>query len=168
MQLDEAKEKFLQTWGAFGSAWSISRTMAQIHALLLIEPEALSADDIMEKLRISRGNVNMNVRELMDWGLVRKEIRLGERKEYFVAEKDIWKVLRQIIIQRKKKELEPMLSLLAELSYLQPGENKEAEKAFTTTIKNIKSVAEDADKALDRLIKADEHWFFGTLMRMMR
>jgi len=71
--------------------------MAQIHALLLVSPEALSADEVMEDLAISRGNANMNLRELIDWGLVQKVIRPGERKEFFSAEKDIWKVARQII-----------------------------------------------------------------------
>ena len=70
MQLQEAKEKFVQAWGAFGTNWGINRTMAQVHALLLVSQQALSADDIMESLNISRGNANMNVRALIDWGLV--------------------------------------------------------------------------------------------------
>ena len=97
MDLQEGKEKFIQSWGALGSNWGINRTMAQIHALLLISPEALSADEIMKELQISRGNANMNIRALIDWGLVYKELKTGERKEYFVAEKDIWIVFQNII-----------------------------------------------------------------------
>ena len=100
MTLDEGKQKFLQSWGALGSSWGINRTMAQIHALLLISPEALSADEIMEELQISRGNANMNIRALIDWGLVFKELKPGERKEFFVAEKDMWEVVKCIITQR--------------------------------------------------------------------
>ncbi len=77
MELDEAKRKFTERWGTLGSAWGISRTMAQVHALLLVSSTALSTEDIMDQLQISRGNVNLNVRALMDWGLVRKELRIG-------------------------------------------------------------------------------------------
>ena len=82
MDWREGKERFLQAWGALGSEWGINRTMAQIHALLMIAPQALSADSVMEELTISRGNANMNLRALMDWGLVYKELRAGDRKEY--------------------------------------------------------------------------------------
>ncbi|MCB0678111.1 MAG: transcriptional regulator, partial [Saprospiraceae bacterium] len=112
MDLREGKEKFIQSWGALGSSWGVNRTMAQIHALLLISPEALSADEIMEDLMVSRGNANMNLRALIDWGLVYKELKPGERKEFFRAEKDMWEVVKKIITQRKKKELEPMLKVL--------------------------------------------------------
>ena len=69
----------------------------------------------MEELNISRGNTNMNIRELINWGLVERILLSGERKEYFLAEKDIWKVVKQIIKERKKRELEPMLQLLDKL-----------------------------------------------------
>ena len=105
MELQEGKEKFIQAWGTLGSNWGINRTMAQIHALLLISPEALSAEEIRQELNISMGNANMNVRALIDWGLVYKELKPGERKEYFVAEKDMWEVIRKVITERKKKEL---------------------------------------------------------------
>src|ERR1700741_4977652 len=101
MKYNEAKDKFIQTWGTLGSSWGISRTMAQVHALLLISPEPLSTEEIMEDLKISRGNSNMNVRDLIDWGLVYKELKAGERKEFFRAEKDIWKVAKQIIKERR-------------------------------------------------------------------
>ena len=89
MQLSESKDQFIQLWGALGSSWGINRTMAQVHALLLISPESLSTEDIMERLSVSRGNANMNLRELMNWNLIYKDLKAGERKEYFRAEKDI-------------------------------------------------------------------------------
>ena len=116
MEYQEAKEKFLQAWGTLGSDWGINRTMAQIHALLLISPESLCVKDIMDELQISIGNANMNLRALMDWGLVYKELKPGERKEFFVAEKDIWDVIKKIIINRKRKELEPALKVLDEIT----------------------------------------------------
>ena len=88
MEFSEGKQKFIQTWGTLGSSWGISRTMAQVHALLLISPEALTTEEVMEDLKVSRGNANMNLRDLMDWGLISKVLVAGERKEYFVAEKD--------------------------------------------------------------------------------
>lgn len=168
MQLEVAREKFIQAWGAFGSNWGVSRTMAQIHALLMVAPEALSAEDIMEQLQISRGNVNMNVRELIDWGLVKKEYKLGERKEYFVAEKDIYKVAKLIIIQRKKRELEPMMDLLQEIGNIDATAKTDEEKAFKETVKDIRAFAVKADTTLDRMIRADEHWFVGTFMKLIR
>ncbi len=166
MNLTEGKEKFLQSWGALGSSWGVNRTMAQIHALLMISPHALSADDVMEELKISRGNANMNIRALIDWGLVFKELRAGERKEFFVAEKDMWKVVKNIIIQRKKRELEPMIKVLDELSSVE-GDDAETEE-FVKTIKDIKLFSSKADSTLDTLIKADSNWFVGTFMKMIK
>ena len=115
MKLTEAKQQFISSWGAFGTQWGINRTMAQIHALLLISTKPITQDDIMEELSISRGNVNMNIRELISWNLVERVILPGERKEFFTAEKDIWKVATQIVKERKKRELDPMLKLLSQL-----------------------------------------------------
>lgn len=166
MKWEEGKDKFIQSWGALGTSWGVNRTMAQIHALLLIAPASLSADDIMEELQISRGNANMNIRALMDWGLVYKELKAGDRKEYFVAEKDMWKVVRQIITNRKKKELEPMLKILDELSAVE-GESEEA-KAFIKAIHDINLFSSKADATLDSLVKADSNWFVGTFLKMIR
>ena len=98
MELQEGKDKFIQAWGTLGSHWGINRTMAQVHALLLISPEALSAEEIMAELNISRGNANMNVRTLMDWGIVTKVVKSGERKEFFFSDKDIWDLAKQIMV----------------------------------------------------------------------
>ncbi|MFM2266970.1 MAG: hypothetical protein RL757_411 [Bacteroidota bacterium] len=166
MEWEEGKEKFIQTWGALGTNWGINRTMAQMHALLLIAPQSLSADDIMSELDISRGNANMNIRQLMDWGLVFKELKAGDRKEYFVAEKEMWKVVKQIIINRRKKELEPMLRLLDELSAVN-GDSKEAE-AFIKTIQDIKLFSSKADSTLEMLVKADANWFVGTFLKLIK
>jgi DNA-binding transcriptional regulator GbsR (MarR family) len=168
MKFSEAKQQFIASWGAFGTHWGINRTMAQIHALLLISPGPLSADDIMEQLNISRGNANMNIRELIDWALVDRVILQGERKEFFTAEKDIWKVARQIVRERKKRELDPMLKLLGQLSQVE-GDKKDKEiKTFTDTVTGIKKFGEQADKALDILVKADENWFLGTMMKLFK
>lgn len=167
MKIDEAKERFIQAWGTLGSNWGISRTMAQIHALLLVAPGALSAEDVMEQLSISRGNANMNLRALIDWGLVQKELRAGERREFFIAEKDIWKVFRQVAKERRKRELEPMLRALEELQNVESSGRKAEEKAFNESIDGIYKFATKADKSLEKLIKADENWFLGAVLKIM-
>jgi DNA-binding transcriptional regulator GbsR (MarR family) len=166
MTIEEGKEKFIQSWGALGTSWGINRTMAQIHALLLINIDPLSADEIMQELQISRGNANMNIRALIDWGLVYKELKAGERKEYFVAEKDMWEVIRKIIAQRKKKELEPMLKVLDDLSQVS-GPAQETEN-FTKVIRDIKLFSSKADSMLDALAKSDANWFVGTFMKLIK
>jgi len=168
MELQEAKDKFIQAWGTLGSQWGINRTMTQIHALLLVSAKPLSADDIMEQLQISRGNVNMNVRDLMDWGLVHKVLKPGERKEFFSAEKDIWKVFRQVVKERRKRELEPIFNILEDVLKVQ-GDPKDPEyKAFVEPIQDIQKIASRADNTLETLTKADENWFFGTLLKLIK
>ncbi len=168
MKLTEAKNQFIASWGAFGTHWGINRTMAQIHALLLVSPNPLSAEDIMEQLNISRGNANMNIRELISWGLVQRTLITGERKEFFTAEKDIWKVVRQIVKERKKRELEPMLQLMDQLGEVEGDRKDKQVKSFLDAVNGIKKLGTQADKTLDVMVKADEHWFLGGLVKMFR
>lgn len=165
MNLEEGKAKFIQAWAALGSSWGINKTMAQIHALLLISKHSLSADEIMEDLVISRGNANMNIRALMDWGLVFKEFRTGERREYFYAEKDIWKVAMQVIKERRKRELEPLLMVMSEMKKVE-GEEEQA-KQFRATIEDLDKVIGKADKTIELLLKADENWFMNNFIKLL-
>ena len=167
MNITEAKQQFIQNWGVFGSNWGINRTMAQIHALLLISPEPLNADEVMEELQISRGNVNMNLRELMNWGIVDKVLRAGERKEYFEAEKDIWKVAMRIMKERKKRELDPIIQAMEAIKDVEDKKDAET-KAFLETVTQIQKFAKQADGALAGLIKADQNWFTGTLLKLFK
>jgi DNA-binding transcriptional regulator GbsR (MarR family) len=168
MKLPEAKQQFISSWGAFGTHWGINRTMAQIHALLLISPDPMTQDDIMEDLNISRGNTNMNIRELINWGLVERVILPGERKEYFTAEKDIWKVVKQIVKERKKRELEPMMQLLDKLEDVEGDKKDKKVKTFVDTVSSIKRLGLQADKTLDVMIKAEENWFVSNLMKIFK
>jgi DNA-binding transcriptional regulator GbsR (MarR family) len=142
--------------------------MAQIHALLMISPDPLSQDDIMEKLAISRGNVNMNIRDLIDWGLVNRILIPGERKEFFSAEKDIWKVATQIVKERKKRELDPIMRLFDQLEEVEGDKKDKHVKQFTETIGNIKRFGLQADKMLEMMVRADENWFLGNLLKMFK
>lgn len=168
MKLTEAKQQFISSWGAFGTHWGINRTMAQIHALLLVSADPLTQDDIMEQLNISRGNTNMNIRELINWGLVERVILPGERKEFFSAEKDIWKVVRLIVKERKKRELDPMLKLLDQLEEVEGDKKDKHVKTFVEAVSGIKRLGKQADKTLDLMIKAEENWFVSGLMKLFK
>lgn len=166
MTIDQAKCKFIESWGKMASEWGINRTMAQVHALLLVAPEPLTAQQVMDELGISSGNANMNLRALIDWGLVHKQLKTGERKEFYYAEKDMWKVVRQIIIERKKRELEPMLKVLDEVTDLE--DNSDEARAFTEVVRDIRMFSNKANQTLDTLVRADSNWFTKVFFQMMR
>ncbi|MDA3613209.1 GbsR/MarR family transcriptional regulator [Polluticaenibacter yanchengensis] len=165
MKLDEAKEKFVQTWGSLATSWGINRTMAMVHALLLTSQQPLSTDEVMEQLAISRGNANMNLRELMDWGIVKKELKIGDRKEYFVADKDIWTVFKHIVKERRKRELEPVIHSLESLKNVE--DNNEESKAFRELMDNLLGVTTKANVLLDLAVKSDENWMMNKLLKLL-
>ncbi|HNP21422.1 MAG TPA: transcriptional regulator [Panacibacter sp.] len=168
MKLTEAKQQFIHSWGVLGSQWGINRTMAQVHSLLLVASKPLSTDEVMEELSISRGNANMNLRDLMEWGLIDKVIIPGDRKEYFSAEKDIWKVATRIMYQRKKRELDPMLKVLNQISDIEGDKRNADVKAFTEAIENVKKFASQAEKTMDVMIKAEENWFWSSFLKLFK
>src|SRR6201991_1672078 len=136
-QLTAARDEFVMQWGAIGSAWGINRTMAQIHALLIITPRALTTDEVMEELKISRGNAHTNLRELVGWGLVRGVVRKGERKEYFEAEKDVWKMFCIIVRERKRREIRPAINVLKDCIDQSNGFRSAEARAFTAQTKSL-------------------------------
>ncbi len=168
MKLEEAKKNFVEAWGTLGTNWGINRTMAQIHALLMVSEQPLSTDEIMEILDISRGNANMNIRALIDWGLAERKIKLGERMEFFVGEKDIWKVAVKIIRERRKREIDPLRSTIRDLKMIDDKDDKKDEyQRFIKLLNDIEGFADSADKIADKMVLADQNWFFGTLMKLM-
>lgn len=127
-QLIEAQDRFVAAWGKMGTAWGISRTMAEVHALLYITGEPLCTDDVMERLQISRGNASMSLRALLEWGIVERVHRRGDRKEYFQAEQDVWVLFRAIVRERMKREVDPMRASLYEIRDLtQPGRSERSD-----------------------------------------
>ena len=168
MELAEAKQRFIEAWGKLGSEWGINRTMAQVHALLLVSPESLTTEEIMDALSISRGNANMTLRDLIGWGLVEKQHRPGERKEYFFADKDTWNIAKQVAKERRKRELDPVLKILDELSVVK-GDVKDPEYlTFHKSVTDINKLAKNVDKTLDTMIKAEESWFWGSIVKLFR
>ena len=168
MELSEGRLKFIEAWGKLGSEWGINRTMAQIHALLLISPEALTTEEIMEELTISRGNTNMNLRDLIGWGLVEKQHKSGERKEYFYADKDTWNISRQVAKERKKRELDPIIKLLNELSEVKGDDKDRNYKTFRSSVKDINKLAKNVNKTLETMLKAEESWFWSSIFKIFK
>src|SRR5215467_13056700 len=119
-RLQDVENQFLGLWRTMSSLWGISPTMAEIHGLLYITGSALSMDDIMERLKISRGNVSMNLSKLVEWGLVRRVHKRGDRRDYYVSLSDVWEMFTLVAHQRKRREIDPILNTLrrcrAELS----------------------------------------------------
>src|SRR5204862_1126244 len=111
-RLQEVEDQFVDLWRTMSSLWGISPTMAQIHGLLYISGAALSMDDIMSRLAISRGNVSMNLSKLVEWGLVRRVHKRGDRKEYYESLSDVWEMFNLVASQRKRREIDPILNTL--------------------------------------------------------
>ena len=166
MKYTEGKEKFIHSWGDLGVNWGISKTMGQIHALLLLSPRALCADEIMAELDISRGNANMNIRSLVEWGLLSKVQVMGDRKDYYNAIKDFWDIFKKIIVQRKKKELDPMIELLESISSVN-GLCHES-KEFCKVVHELKLFSHKADKALVNMTSSRTNWLVDSYLKMVR
>jgi HTH-type transcriptional regulator, glycine betaine synthesis regulator len=109
---EELVRQFVEHWGVMARSWGINATMGELFALLYITGEDWTAEDVRERLRVSRGNVSMNLRELINWGVVHKVHRQGERREYYRAELDVWTLFRRILRERKRRELDPTLVVL--------------------------------------------------------
>lgn len=167
MKYQEAKAELIQAWGNLGYSWGLNKTMAQIHALLMISPKALSTEEIMDELSISRGNANMNIRALLDWGIIARISVPGERKEYFKSEKDVWALARQVAKERRKRELEPIIKVLKEVNEV-PNDSSEQTREFKKVVKELKGFAEKSDALLETFIRAEESWFWNSIMKLMK
>ncbi|WP_395052371.1 GbsR/MarR family transcriptional regulator [Flavobacterium sp.] len=167
MEFKEAKNKFVQTWGALGSQWGINKTMAQIHALLMVSNDAISMEDIMDELQISRGNASMNLRALMDWGIVYKEYKAGERREFFTAEKDLDELAVKIARERSKREIKPALKVLKEVSTIDGNNSDEANHFIDQTTKLYDFVLK-ADNMLEKATEFKDNWLGKLVLKIMK
>ncbi len=165
MQLSEAKEKFISSWSQLSTQWGISKTMAEIHALFLVVDQELCTDDVMDKLNISRGNANINIRELIEWGLIHKVDNKKGRKDYFVAEKDTIQMIKQIIKIRKRNELEPAIKSLNEIISLESKENENSD--FVNLVKELEFFSIKADQLFEKLVNSDPKWLLESFFRVI-
>lgn len=152
---DLAKEEFVAQWGALSSSWGISRTMAQIHALLLVSPDPMFTDQIMEELEISRGNAHGNLKELSAWGIVKTSVKKGDRKEYFEAEKDIWKMFCIIARERKRREIDPAKEALVKCATLTANADGDGCEEFSRQMEQLAEFVDLFSSALDKLASSE-------------
>ena len=167
MELQTSKQKFIDTWGSLGSEWGINKSVAQVHALLLVSTEPVSTDEIMEALTISRGNANMSLRQLMDYGIIYKKVVAGDRKEYFVAEKDIWKWAVKIAMMRKQKEIEPVMNVLNELKEETKKDKSADGKEFYKTVNDIHSFTEQLSSLADKIFSSNRGELLIKLLKIV-
>ena len=112
MELSPVMESFILHWGEMGSRWGLNRTVAQIYALLYVAGKPLPADEIADTLRVARSNVSTSIRELQSWGLIARTHAIGDRRDHFAAETDLWAAAARVADARKKREMDPTLEAL--------------------------------------------------------
>lgn len=150
-KLEQARDEFVAQWGALGTQWGINRTMAQIHALLMTAPQAMCTDEVMESLKISRGNAHTNLKELVNWGLVRMIVIKGDRRDFYEAEKDVWQIFTIIARERKRREIDPALALLNKCAEETKSLKGAEAKAFHNQMKQLEEFVSFASKMSDRI-----------------
>jgi DNA-binding transcriptional regulator GbsR (MarR family) len=114
MSLSPTEQKYILHWGEMGSRWGVNRTVAQIHALLFLSNKPLNAEDIVDALNVARSNVSNSLKELQSWGLVKVVHVMGDRRDHFMALQDVWEIFRVIMEERKRREIDPTLSVMRE------------------------------------------------------
>lgn len=155
--LRDAQRRFIALWGDMGSHWGVPRSMAEIHALLFIAGEPLSADEIMERLGVSRGNVSMTLRSLIEWGIVSRGHRREDRRDRYLAEQDVWKLLITILRVRKRREIDPLLESLRDCALegedrLDASRRREAITQHNERVGRMVDMIASIDQLADRMI----------------
>ncbi len=171
--MERSKALFIRRWGEMAGYWGINRTMAEIHALLYISADPLCTDDMMEMLQISRGNTSMNLRQLVNWGLITRVHKRGDRKEYFAAETDVWEMFQTIVRERRRREVEPIIETIDrcrrmvadQLTTLDPDEKREA-KTYRERLDNMADFLGGLMALLNVLLDAGRGGM-GSLQRSM-
>nr|WP_299175618.1 MarR family transcriptional regulator [uncultured Allomuricauda sp.] len=167
MEYQEAKQKFISTWGSLGSLWGINKAMAQIQALLFVSPKPLTMEEIMAELQISRGNTSMNLRQLIDWGIVTKELLVGQRKEYYSTEKDVQELARIVAKERSRREVKPVIKVLEEISSIK-DDGSENTKELIKQTSALYSLTKDANNIINKMADLKKNWISSTLMKIVK
>ena len=167
MEYQEAKNKFISTWGSLGTLWGINKAMAQIQSLLFISTKSLTMEEIMEDLKISRGNTSMNLRQLIDWGIVTKELVAGERKEYFTTEKDVQELARHIAKERSRREIQPVIKILKDVSSIKDDGSMKTKELIKQT-KALHDLAKNADTILSKMVSKEQNWLSKSLLKLLK
>lgn len=166
--LASARLELVTQWGVLGSAWGISRTMAMVHALLLTSPTPLSTDEVMEALAVSRGNANTNLRELVSWGLLRRTLRPGERRDFFEAEKDVWKIFCTVVRERKRREVDPTLVVLRECAARTAALRGAEAREFNQVVQALVELVELASRIMDRVAASERSKIVPAVLKLFK
>jgi DNA-binding transcriptional regulator GbsR (MarR family) len=154
--LRKVQDQFILEWGRLSSQWGINRTMAQIHALLFVAGRPLEVNDIMKRLHISRGNASMNLRELMDWGIVRRFRAPGDRKDTYVSDHDPYQMFLRVVRERKRREIDPTDAAIREcLAFLPESDNSEAAEILRARLKGLLEIFDLIDAAYNMVFSSD-------------
>jgi HTH-type transcriptional regulator, glycine betaine synthesis regulator len=154
--VEGAQDQFILEWGRMSSSWGINRTMAQIHALLFVTGEALEVNEIMDRLQISRGNASMNLRELMDWGIVRRFRPPGDRKDVYVSETDPFQMFLRVVRERKRREIDPTADAIREvLAKLPEEDDSEATSTLRARLQALLEIFDIVDATYRSVFMAD-------------
>ncbi len=135
MKLTAVMEKFILHWGEMGTRWGVNRTVAQIHALLYLSNDAMDAEDIAQTLGVARSNVSTSIKELQSWGLVKTVQIMGDRRDHFESLKDLWEITRVIVGERKKREIDPTITVLRECT-LEANHDTKTDTAIKSRIED--------------------------------
>ncbi len=154
--LQRAQDQFILEWGRMSSSWGINRTMAQIHALLFVSGVPLEVNEIMDRLQISRGNASMNLRELMDWGVVRRFRKPGDRKDTYLSETDPYQMFVRIVKERKRREIDPTNDAIREvLAKLPENDMGEGVQSLRTRLQALLEIFDLIDAAYRQVFGND-------------
>lgn len=163
MNLSPTEQKFVLHWGEMGTRWGVNRTVAQIHALLYLSGRPLAADDIVEALGVARSNVSNSLKELQNWKLVRVSHVLGDRRDHFQALQDVWEIFRLILEERKRREIDPTLTVLRECA-IDGAEDQDLDAATLARMQTVLDFLE----MLSTSFQDFQHLPPPTLQRMLR
>ncbi len=150
MKMTAIMEKFILHWGEMGTRWGVNRTVAQIHALLYLSNEPLHAESISETLGVARSNVSTSIKELQSWGLVKIVHVMGDRRDHFESLKDLWEITRVITNERKKREIDPTITLLRQC-VLECDTDKNTDIATKTRIEDTLHFMEMLDNWYEQM-----------------
>lgn len=147
--MSEVNTRFILHWGEMSSRWGINRSVAQIHALLFLSPEPLNAEQISNELGLARSNVSTSLRELQAFGIVRVVHRIGDRRDYFESEQDVWAMVRAIIEHRKRREVDPTLEMLRDC--VADAERRDTDAHTVRRMKELRDLLESMSKLFDQV-----------------
>ena len=147
----DTRSQFVESWGSMGVMWGINRSMARIHALLLATKEPLGLEEITEELGMSRGNASMSLKDLRNWGVVRRVNLTGERRDFYIAEDDVWSMLFKIATERKKREFDPALSALQKVM----ASTDEEEDLVRDRLEELEEMLRAMDRLLQRFLASE-------------